>query len=86
MKRCIILLCLIVLLVGCTKKQTAGVSKFVGARDTEGFSCDLEIYEDANKLFTDSELVIIGVVNNILPRFRKISKTKYFMLLKLILP
>lgn len=65
MKRCIILLCLIVLLVGCTKKQTAGVSKFVGSRDTEGFSCDLEIYEDANKLFTDSELVIIGVVNNI---------------------
>ena len=65
MKRCIILLCLIILLVGCTKKQTAGVSKFVGSRDTEGFSCDLETYEDANKLFTDSELVIIGVVNNI---------------------
>lgn len=65
MKRFIVLLCSILLLVGCTKKQTDGVSKFVGSRDTEGFSCDLETYEDENKLFTDSELVIIGVVNNV---------------------
>lgn len=59
MKKLIALLTVVsvCLLTGCFEDE----AKFVGSRDTEGYSCDIEIYESVDNLFEDSELVVVGV-------------------------
>lgn len=61
MKKLLIMLCMaVVLLSGCSKNE----AKFVGSRDTEGFSCDIEVYENINDLYADSELVVLGTADS----------------------
>lgn len=58
MRKIIIALCmaLICLLTGCSRNE----AKFVGSRDTEGFSCDTETYQSVGELLKNSELIVIG--------------------------
>lgn len=50
---CLVLICL---LTGCSRDEV----KFVGSRDTEGFSCDTETYQAVEDLLKNSELIVIG--------------------------
>ena len=58
MKKLFVFLCITIFLMGCSTSE----GKFVGSRDTENFSCDVEIYKTEERLIADSELVILGTV------------------------
>lgn len=47
-------------LCSCNSADTTDDKKFVGSRDTEGFSADMPVYESADELFEASDCVVIA--------------------------
>ncbi|MEE1053317.1 MAG: membrane lipoprotein lipid attachment site-containing protein [Acutalibacteraceae bacterium] len=62
MKKILICLVLILALTGCSNTK----SKFVGSKDTEGFSADIENFDSTDDLEQNSQLIVLGTAENLI--------------------